>query len=254
MHGDYSGTTNLLTFMQPVFKELDYQRTPFGEISLRKRSEPRLDHKIIYEVKLGDDFLMSSLFVEAEEQLSRLSLARLADNGFTAGLNIVVGGLGLGYTALAALEDKAVSKLCVIDVMQPVIDWHQRGILPIGDVLATDKRCELINDDFFALATANNKGFIDGQAVHAVLLDIDHSPSHWLNASNADFYKQPSLQKMAEKIVPGGVFSLWSNELPDDGFTRHLETNFSQVETHVVAFDNPYSGGQSTNSVYIATV
>ena len=81
------------------FEELDYQITPLGEISLRRRAEPRLNGEILYEVKLGDEFLMSSLFTEAEVQLSRLALAML--EGIE--LDIVVGGLGLGYTAVAAL-------------------------------------------------------------------------------------------------------------------------------------------------------
>ena len=61
--------------MKSVFEELDYQKTPLGDISLRRRSEPRLDGKIVYEVKLGDDFLMSSLFTDSETQLARLGLA-----------------------------------------------------------------------------------------------------------------------------------------------------------------------------------
>ena len=60
------------------FEELDYQETALGDISLRRRAEPRLGGKILYEVKLNDEYLMSSLFTEAEEQLSRLGLAALA--------------------------------------------------------------------------------------------------------------------------------------------------------------------------------
>ena len=64
------------------FEELDYQQTPLGEISLRRRAEPRLDGKIIYEVKLGEEFLMSSLFTAAEMALARPGLAALAgDDG-----------------------------------------------------------------------------------------------------------------------------------------------------------------------------
>ncbi len=72
------------------FEELDCQKTPLGEISLRRRAEPRLEGQILYEVKLGDEFLMSSLFTNAEIQLARLGLAALKDTG----LDIVVGGLG----------------------------------------------------------------------------------------------------------------------------------------------------------------
>ncbi|NND81432.1 MAG: spermidine synthase [Gammaproteobacteria bacterium] len=239
--------------MKSVFEELDWQQTPLGEISLRKRSEPRLDHKIIYEVKLGDEFLMSSLFVEAEEQLAALGLAKLKSNGHGAALQVIVGGLGLGYTALSALQDSSVARVRTIDVMGPVIDWHQRGLLPIGDVLATDPRSSLIEGDFFALATDPRSGFCDDDPVHAVLLDIDHSPSHWLKQGNQSFYNATALTAMATKIVSGGVFGLWSNELPDQRFIELLREVFDQVEAEVVRFDNPYSGGESTNSVYLCS-
>jgi hypothetical protein len=105
------------------FEELDCQKTPLGEISLRRRAEPRLEGEILYEVKLGDEFLISSLFTNAEIQLARLGLVALKDTS----LDIVVGGLALGYTAVAALEDPAVRSLMVVEVMEPVIDWHRRG-------------------------------------------------------------------------------------------------------------------------------
>ena len=243
--------------MTIIFEELDYQNTPLGEISLRRRSEPKLEGQILYEVKLGEEFLMSSLFVEAEEQLSVLGLEALKRNGHTQKLDIIVGGLGLGYTALQALQDTAVQSVKVIDVMQAVISWHQRGLLPIGDVLATNPRSTLVHDDFFAVATAQGQGFHAdnaNQQVHAVLLDIDHSPSHWLNQNNSGFYSEDSLTRMAEKIQSGGIFGLWSNELPDPRFEQLLSKVFINIESHVVSFDNPYSGEQSTNSVYLGTV
>ncbi|MEO0368473.1 MAG: spermidine synthase [Pseudomonadota bacterium] len=240
--------------MEHIFEELDYQQTEFGEISLRRRTEPRLDNKLIYEVKLGDEFLMSSLFVEAEEQLAVYGIERLAANGHDHNLDIVVGGLGLGYTSLTAMQDKRVGRLRTIDVMQPVISWHQQGILPIGDVLATNPKSELIHGDFFAIAGDDQSGFGDNTKVDAVLLDIDHSPRHWLNEQNSSFYCVDSLQKMAAKIKPSGVFALWSNELPDEQFVNRLNEVFDTIETHIVSFANPYSGHESTNSVYVCSV
>jgi hypothetical protein len=240
--------------MELIFEELEYQKTPFGEISLLRRTDPRLDYRLIYEVKLGEDFLMSSFFVEAEEQLAKLGLEQLKRNGFDQNLDIIIGGLGLGYTAQAALNDPAVTLLRTIDVMQPVIKWHQQGILPIGDVLAKSTRSELIHGDFFSIATDAHQGFLNNQAVHAVFLDIDHSPSHWLNQDNRSFYTKESLTKLANKMLPGGVFGLWSNELPDPQFIKLLNAVFDSAESHIVQFPNPYSGQKSSNSVYIATI
>jgi len=233
------------------FKELDYQKTPLGDISLRRRSEPRLDDRVLYEVKLGDEFLMSSLFTEAERQLTHLALAEL--NGDE--LQVVVGGLGLGYTAAAALEHSAVTSLIVIDVMAPVIDWHRRGLVPLGKTLTDDPRCQLIEADFFAVSTNPDIGF-DGSAknsrVHAVLVDIDHSPSRWLNPGNGTFYTAVGLSSIARKLLPGGVFGLWSDDPDDDRFMELLSSVFHTVSAHEVAFENPYTDAESTNTVYLA--
>ena len=165
-----------------MFEELDYQETTNGAISLRRRAEPRLNGRVLYEVKLNEEWLMSSLFTEAEIQLAHLGLS-LARKSIPTNLKVVVGGLGLGYTAAAALENSAVSQLCVIDIMQPVIDWHQNHLVPLGEVLTSDSRCTLTHGDFFAMATREEPGFSIKMdyAVDAILLDVDHSPSHWLN-------------------------------------------------------------------------
>ena len=236
-----------------VFEEIDYQVTPRGAISLRKRSEPRLNHKVLYEVKMNDEFLMSSLFVEAEVALSNLGLAKFSGES----IDVVVGGLGLGYTAKAALDFPNVNSLCVVDVMEPVIRWHEQGLVPLGNELTQDRRCRYALGDFFEFATAVNTNF-DGtpgnDKVHAVLLDIDHTPSYWLNPENSRFYTTESLNAMKTKIHAGGVFGLWSDEAPDETFVNVLKTVFPDVETHMVYFDNPYTGEQSSNSVYIAHI
>jgi len=234
-----------------IFEELDFQNTPLGEISLRKRSEPRLDNILIYEVKMNEEFLMSSLFVDAELQLAHLGLAELKDDN----LDVIVGGLGLGYTAFAALENQHVSSLKVIDVMAPVIDWHQRGLVPMGPELMADERCELVLGDFFALATSESNGFgaaNNDQKVHAVLLDIDHTPDFWLSPTNNSFYTEQGLRAMSDKIHPGGVFALWSDDLPDDRFTELLDSVFDTSTAHVVTFPNAYTKSESSNTVYVA--
>lgn len=233
------------------FEELDYQKTPHGEISLRRRAEPRLNGQILYEVKLGEEFLMSSLFTESEIQLSKLGLAALEGEA----LDVVVGGLGLGYTAVAALENPAVKSMVVIDVMEPVIKWHKQHMVPLGEQITADPRCTLVHDDFFAVATASDCGFDKREPtklMHAVLLDIDHSPSHWLNPQNSTFYCTEGFQSLSDKLHPGGIFGLWSNDPPDAAFTELLDSVFESSASHIVHFPNPYTRGESSCTVYIA--
>ena len=99
--------------MSVNFEELDYQKTELGELSLRRRQMPSLPGIDVFEIKLNESFLMSSLFTTVEVALAELALAELqADQ-----LDVVVGGLGLGYTARAALENPAVKSVLVIEAL-----------------------------------------------------------------------------------------------------------------------------------------
>ncbi|MDK1342074.1 spermidine synthase [Streptomyces sp. 378] len=232
------------------FEEIDWQPTPIGEISLRRRRHP-VSGDDVYEVKLGDEFLMSSLFTTGEIALAELALAKLPED---TELDVAVGGLGLGYTAEAALDDPRVRSLTVIDALAEVIDWHRRGLVPLGARLSSDDRCRLVHGDFFALAA--DPGGLDpkepGRRFHAILLDVDHSPRHVLHPRHAALYQPAGLRALAEHLHPGGVFALWSNDPPDDDFTAALTQVFAQAAAHVVDFDNPLQGGTSANTVYLA--
>ncbi|MCM2430585.1 spermidine synthase [Streptomyces sp. RKAG337] len=236
--------------MSARFEEIDWQPTPMGDISLRRRRDP-VSGDEVYEVKLGDEFLMSSLFTAGEIALTRLGLAPLPD---AAQLDVVVGGLGLGYTARAALDDPRVRSLIVVDTLGEVIDWHRRGLVPLGAELASDARCRLVQGDFFAMV-GDSTG-LDPQAperrFHAILLDVDHSPRHVLHPRHAALYRPAGLRSLAERLHPDGVFALWSNDPPDEEFNSVLAEVFAEPAAHVVPFDNPLQEGTATNTVYVA--
>ncbi|MEW2357701.1 spermidine synthase [Spirillospora sp. NPDC029432] len=235
--------------MGALFEELDWRPTRMGELSLRRRRDP-LSGTQVYEIKLDDDFLMSSLWTEGEVELARLGLAAAPG----AELDVVVGGLGLGYTAEAALDDDRVRSLTVVEALAEVIEWHENGLVPNGDRLVSDPRCALVEGDFFAMAGSpsglDSQG--EGRRFHAVLVDIDHSPRHLLNSDHASFYQPDNLRRLADQLHPGGVFALWSNAAPDTDFRAVLGEVFPQVKVHVVEFPNPVQGGTAANTVYVA--
>jgi spermidine synthase len=231
------------------FEELDWSPTPIGEVSLRRRLDP-VTGQDVYEVKLDDEWLMSSQFTVAEEELARIALARLGRDN----LDVVVGGLGLGYTARAALEDARVGQLRVVELLQPVISWHERGLVPVGPVLTADARCELVQGDFFAMATgAGFDAEAPGRLFDAVLLDIDHSPRHLLDGGSAGFYGADGTRRLAGHLAPGGVYGMWSNDPPDEGYLDVLRGVFADVAAEVVTFPNPLQGRDATATVYVAT-
>ena len=218
-----------------------------GELTLRRRTEPRLGDREVFEVKLGDEYLMSSLFTESERQLAVLGLANSERE-----LDVVIGGLGLGYTAAEALRNERVRRLLVIDLFQAVIDWHRRGLVPMGEALTSDDRCELRQGDFFELARTGFDTDEPGRRFDAVLLDIDHSPKHWLGPASQGFYTAEGLAGVRHQLKAGGSFALWSDDPADESFTDHLRTVFGTAAAHNIEFPNPYTGSTSTNCVYVA--
>jgi spermidine synthase len=231
---------------RPRFEELDWQQTPMGAISLRRRREPTLGVEV-FEAKLDDEFLMSSLFTVAEEELARLGLAATPGTR----LDVLVGGLGLGYTAVTALEDDRVASLVVVEALPEVIGWHRRHLLPVSERLTGDPRCRLVAADFFATTGAGLPAD-DDAGFDVLLVDIDHSPRHVLHPSHQPFYTVAGLTKMRSRLRPGGVFALWSDDPPDEVFLTSLDQVFASVSAHVVEFDNPLTRGLSSNTVYVA--
>jgi spermidine synthase len=233
--------------MKKFFEELDFQQTSLGELTLRRKTVAMLGNQEVYEVMLGESFLMSSMFHAVEDAVAALGLGELDGSEW----DVIVGGLGLGYTAVAALAHPHVRSLTVVELLQPVIDWHRRGIVPLGEKLTSDPRCRFLHGDFFALATSDS-GFAEGRRFHAVLLDIDHSPRNLLDAANAAFYSPIGLRRLSAHLHPGGVFAMWSDDAPDGEFLKTLRGVFPTVRAEIVKFPNPLLDRESASTVYVA--
>lgn len=235
--------------MSELFKEIDYRDTPIGPISLRRRRLMSLNTDV-FEIILGDEHLMSSLFTASEIALSKLGVAELSGEN----LDIVVGGLGLGYTAGAVLEDERVGSLIVVEMLEAVVDWHAAGYLPLDPPLADDPRCRIITDDFFALAQST-EGFDPDKPERkfdAILIDIDHTPDWLLDARSGSFYSEAGLLKLAAHLKPSGVMGLWSDEREDADFTARLGRVFASARAEPVVFNNPLQDKPFTQTVYLA--
>ncbi len=234
--------------MKRMFEELDAQGTRLGLLTLRRRFDPVLQSEI-YEVKLGDEFLMSSAFTVAERELARLGLTATPGRD----LDVLVGGLGLGYTAVEALGDERIRSLTVVEALSAVIDWHERGLLP-ETALTSDPRTILVEEDFFALMRAEALPESMPRRFHAILLDIDHTPRHLLHPSHADLYTVEGLGRLSRHLHADGVFALWSDDPPDDDFVAALDAVFATSTSQVITFPNALTRGESTATIYVATV
>ena len=218
--------------MNRLFEELDYRDTPIGPISLRRRFHPLLKVDV-FEIILGDEHLMSNIFTVSEIALARLGLDKLASlsPGSEDKWDIVVGGLGLGYTAGAVLEYPRVASLRVVEMLDAVADWHDAGLVPLDPPLSADDRCQIVRDDFFALAQSDTGFDADhpGRQFHAILIDIDHTPDWLLDARSGHFYSEAGLRKLLTHLKPGGLMGLWSDVPPDEAFVQRLSGVFAEA-------------------------
>lgn len=231
------------------YEELDYQQTPLGELILRRRRSPSHPDEPVYEVKIDDQMLMSSVVNASERELARLALAGLKDRP----CDVLVGGLGLGYTAAAALEYPNVRSLVVIELLAPVIDWHRRRLVPMAGRLLDDARCSLQPGDFFERVGPGHAA-PSGPRYDAILLDIDHSPESWLRAPHGAFYTEPGLRGLLAHLWPGGVFGLWSAAAPTEPLLDLMRSVFPTVRSHEISFYNPHLSVTDSNWVIIAGV
>ncbi|MEE4013922.1 spermidine synthase [Roseibium sp. FZY0029] len=235
--------------MSALFEELDYAPTPIGAISLRRRHILALKTDV-FEILLGEEHLMSSLFTASEIALADKGLAALSGDK----LDVLVGGLGLGYTARAALAHESVADLTVVDLLAPVIRWHEEGLVPMKTELADNPRCRLVQGDFFAMA-ASEDGFDrdqPGRQYDALLIDIDHTPERLLHGGSKGFYTPEGLRAVQRFVKPGGIVGLWSDEAPDEAITALLGQAFGEAWAEPVVFTNPLQDGREvTQAVYL---
>src|ERR1700710_697128 len=122
------------------FEVIDHAESPIGVLILRRRMPP---HEHVIEITLEHQFLMSSAVTVSERELATRAIAMHdGDN-----LDVMIGGLGLGYTAKAALDSDRVARVEVVELVQAIIDWNADALLPLGEDLMADARFRVTRDD-----------------------------------------------------------------------------------------------------------
>ena len=121
---------------------LAYEESPLGLLCLRRRELLSQPGTIVTEVTLNHEFLMSSLYTDSERALARTALEMHSGDE----LQVLVGGLGLGYTAREALLSGRVARVEVVELLPQVIDWLAGGLVPLSSELQEEmgKRRRLV--------------------------------------------------------------------------------------------------------------
>lgn len=235
--------------MSTPLEWIDQQTTPLGELVLRRRRLPGLAEPFL-EIQLDGALLMSSLLTRSERELATRTLAAVRG----APRAVVVGGLGLGHTAQAVLDDPGVESLVVVELLEAVIGWHRDRLVPLGASLGADHRFRVVPGDFFALVADERALPAPPGGFDAILVDIDHAPDAWLHDAHGGFYAEGALAGAAQHIRPGGAFGFWSSGPPQPAFLELLTSAFASVAVHDVTVLNPMVDEDQTDTVYVARV
>ena len=229
--------------MSPIdFEILAYEESPIGMICLRQRPLRSEPGTIVTEITLDHEFLMSSCNTASERALARHAL----DMQPGKELAVLVGGLGLGYTAREVLRSDRVARVQVVEFLPQVIDWLETGLLPLANELRADPRLAVIEADVYARLSAAPDRVYD-----LILVDVDHSPDERLGDANASFYREIGLKQAKRHLSPEGVLGVWSYA-ESASFAEALRAVFREVRIEPVTFVNRVLDEEETNWLYLA--
>jgi spermidine synthase len=221
---------------------LAYESSPLGILCLRRRELLAQPGTIVTEVTLNHEFLMSSLYTDSERTLARTALQMHSGED----LRVLVGGLGLGYTAHETLLSDLVARVEVLELLPQVIDWLESGLLPLSSELRAEQRLVVTQGDVYRRLAGPPDDLLD-----VILIDVDHSPNEHLGDENASFYSTQGLLAARRHLAENGVLAVWSYA-ESSPFADALRTVFEQVRVEPVTYHNQLIDEQLTDWLFFA--
>jgi spermidine synthase len=226
----------------PLLEILAYEPTELGMLCLRRRELLCEPGTVVTEVTLNHEFLMSSYLTASERALSEIALQMHSSSC----LRVLVGGLGLGYTARTALGSERVSKCEVVEFLPQVINWLEQGLVPLSDELNADNRLKVTQGDVYQQLTRPPK-----QKYDLILIDVDHSPDEHLDAANGNFHTVDGLQRAKLHLSEDGLLGVWSYA-ESSPFADALRDAFREVHIEPVTVFNNLINEQQTDWLFFA--
>ncbi len=189
-----------------------------GELVLRRRLEERAADTL--ELRVNGVFVMDTRETGSETALAAAALD-LVDHP----RDVVVGGLGLGFTTQRVLADHRVERVIVVEIEESLIGWMRDGTIPHGPALLADNRLRIVNADIqMAIAEATS-------TYDLVLLDVDNGPGYLVHDSNSGLYEREFIASTVRIVNRGGALAIWSaNPAPD--LQREMEEAFGNCTEH----------------------
>jgi spermidine synthase len=183
-----------LVTLGPECDEVARASSPRGEVVLRRRGK-------VLELRVNGVFVMDTAETSTERALARGALDALA-----CPRDVLVGGLGLGFTAREVLADSRVETLTVVEIEPAVIGWLRDGLAGEGSSLFGDERCRVVEGDLRDFLAAEPDASYD-----LVLLDVDNGPDFLVYETNAALYETSFLRQARRVLRPESRLAVWSS-------------------------------------------
>jgi len=201
-----------------------------GEVTLLKRGTE-------FSIRTAGKELMNSSLHGSEDALAELACSRIKRK---SGMRILIGGLGMGYTLAAALEQSEPDTLITVSELIPaVVRWNREYIGHLAGMPLDDLRVSVVEEDV-AETIRKRKSAWD-----AILLDVDNGPDGLTRQANDRLYGRSGLKTSFSALRPGGILAVWSCGA-DEAFTRRMNQCGFQTETIIVRARKSGKGGRHT--------
>lgn len=199
-----------------------------SELRLYRRGEE-------FSIKSGYTELMNSRVHGSEDALAELACQRLKDKNNT---RILIGGLGMGFTAAAALQQLGLqAEVTVAELVPSVIQWNRLYLSELAEHPLKDPRIEIYEGDVGKLIRQSKNSY------DAILLDVDNGPEGLSRKENDSLYSPGGLNASFIALRPGGIFGVWSIS-PDQRFFKKLQKAGFEVEEIRARARGKHGGGK----------
>jgi len=176
-----------------------------------------------FSIRVNGHELMSSRAHGSEERLAALACAHLREEA-----RVLIGGLGMGFTLRAALDQLSVrARVVVAEIVPAVVTWNRGPLAHLAGRPLDDARVEVEVRDVGRVLRETKERW------DAILLDVDNGPQALTRKANHVLYGEQGVALARQALRRDGVYAVWSAS-PDDAFVRRLRKAGFAVETHEV--------------------